>query len=636
MLGYWHNRYMASILRGDGNQDVRRPLLNLPVAFLLLFLGSLCLTAFVLVVIQPNSLTNTAIVALILESNGLIFLYNWLPVVLVLFALFFLTARLSLSCGLAGLIFILPAVVNRFMIEMRHAPLRPLDLLLGMEFMGIARSINIIIYVAVALALLLYVTLLVLAVKFITNGKPRVHTRITGFFTTIIAAFVLFVFVYGDTARYEALPMSGSPFNAVHQYQSKGFIYSFVHALHHSSIEQPPYFDQFITQIQAQDSLPTTIENSANTPHIVMILSEAFSDMPLSPVINFDGFPHPMQNFLEIQQETATITGSIIVPNIGGGTADTEFDILTGINSRRFRGVPYAFTMVTRPFAGFTATLNYLGYRAVAMHPGAAWFYNRQNVYLYLGFEQFLAESAFDGANNMRGGYISEEHTIDRFLEEIRFHIDTFPTTPLFFKGITIQNHGPYDNKYGDIPLNFNLNPDFHETTNLSANDQSLLAQYFHGMLDVDAGLRRLVDYFSAEQQPIILVYYGDHLPSFPLAIYESLILPDAASEGDELIRHNRTPFLIWANAAAQPMLNDIYLDNVQNISAFYLGAILLEMLGISEPFADFANTLKLDYPVILERAFLDNNANVQVFNPAYNPQIGLFNSWGYFRISGR
>ncbi|MCL1987808.1 MAG: LTA synthase family protein [Firmicutes bacterium] len=626
MLNYLHNRIMANILSSGRIKNEPHPLLNLPLTFLLLFVGSLLLTAFVLIVVQPNSLTNTAIVALILESNGLIFLYNWLPVVFVLFAVFFLTGRLALTCGLVGLLFILPSVVNRFMIEMRHAPLRPLDLLLGMEFMGIARSINILVYIAVAVAFVLYVTLLILAVLFITNRKPRIRIRIIGFLTSITGFILLFFLVYGDTVRYDNLPISGNQFNAVHRYQSKGFIYSFIHALHHSTIEQPPYFDQFLPLIQESETLPIlhNFDNLENAPHIIMILSEAFSDMPLSPVVNFDGFPHPMQNFLEIQEESSAINGHFIVPNIGGGTADTEFDILTGINSRRFRGVPYAFAMVTRPFGGFTNTLNLLGYRSIAMHPGAAWFYNRQNVYSYLGFEQFIDETAFDGANNMRGGYISEEHTIDRFLEEIRLHLDNFPARPLFFKGITIQNHGPYDGKYGDIPLNFNT------TADLSLSDQNLLAQYFHGMLDVDAGLRRMVEYFREEEQPIILVYYGDHLPSFPLSIYENLIL-----EGNETIRHNRTPFLIWANDSALPMLNVDNFPLSQDISSFYLGAILLQMLGISEPFADFANELRQTYPIILERTFLDTAENMQLFDPTNNPQIGQFNSWSYFRISG-
>ncbi|MCL1998155.1 MAG: LTA synthase family protein [Turicibacter sp.] len=595
--------------------------LNVFASFAVLFLASICLTLFILVVVQPNSLTQTTIVALILESNGIIFLYNWLPVLFIMLAMFFATSNLSLSCGLVGFFFMLLSTVNRFMIEMRHAPLRPIDLMLGMEFIGIAHSIPISIYITVFSALFVYLIVLVLAVKFIKNSKIPAHARAIGTGASFGALILLFIFIYGDTERYESLPMVGSPFNAVQTYQSRGFIYSFIHAMHHSRIRQPVNFAYFRPQIEELEAVPLAFSDEQR-PHIIMILSEAFSDIPLSPAINFDGLPHPMEHFLRISEES--ITGHIIVPNIGGGTADTEFDILTGLNSRQFRGVPYAFTAVTRYMPGITSALNAVGYRSIAMHPGAGWFYNRQNVYLYLGFEAFLDNSVFD-STQLRGGYISEEHTIDRFLEEIRLHLDN-EESPLFFKGITIQNHGPYAGKYGDVAINFNAN--------VPISEPYILAQYLYGMFDVDYGLHRLVEYFRAESAPIILVYYGDHLPSFPLSLYQTLI-PETHHE---LIRNVRLPFLIWANDAARPLLNFELLDRFENlmfdISSFYLGNLLLDMLNISSSFSDFTNELMLEYPIVLESVFFDSAGEMHIFDPATHRALNMYENWSYFRIT--
>ncbi|MCL2400368.1 MAG: LTA synthase family protein [Defluviitaleaceae bacterium] len=604
---------------------------------------SLLLTWVILFLVQPNHLTQTDISALIWESTGLIFLYNWLPIALIMRATFFATGRLALTCGLVGLLFIIPAFANRFMIEMRHAALRPLDLLLWREFSGIAHSIRPAMYIGIALGLLGCILVLILATKLVKNIKPATPLRIGGSIACIGILALLLIFVYGDTRRYNSLPVSGNEFNFTHQYQSGGFVFSFLHNLHHSQVVRPYYFHLFESQIKLNETpedLSQSLQPSQPTndihPHVVMILSEAFSDLGMSAAINFDGFPNPMYNFQAIKEES--IHGHIVVPHIGGGTADTEFDILTGINIRRFwRGMTYGFTMVDRSFPGIVNTLNNVGYRSMAMHPGAGWFYNRENVYLYLGFEAFLCDSTFD-ILDQRGGYISERHTIDRILEEFRGHLDTQFDTPLFLKAITIQNHGPYYGKYGDIDINFNTD------ANLMPSEISALAQYFYGMMDVDKELRRLVEYFRAEDDPVILVYYGDHLPSFPLAIYEALIPLEAdAVYGKDLIRYNRLPFFIWANDAARPWLESFseeYFAQVSTISAHYLGGLLLEILGISDPFFDFVNSLRPEYPVVLERTFFPNAASgsfgdMVIFNHNVHQNLALYSSWAYFRLLG-
>ena len=601
---------------------------------------SVLLTVVLLFIVQPNHLTQTDISSLIWESRGLIFLYNWLPILLVMLVIFFAVGRLALACGLAGLIFLIPALTNRFMIEMRHAALRPLDLLLWREFSGIAHSIRPAMYISIALGLLGYILLLILAVKLVKNSKPSLHLRIGGVAASTVILGLLLVFIYGDVRRYESLPVLGSEFNFTHQYQSRGFVFSFLHNLHHSQVVPPDYFYRFEYQIaqilDVSTNVPANVSNDLR-PHVVMILSEAFSDLGMSPAVNFDGFPNPMYNFQAIKEES--ISGHIVVPHIGGGTADTEFDILTGINVRRFwRGMTYGFTMINQPFLGVVSTLNSAGYRSIAMHPGAGWFYNRENVYLYLGFEAFLCDSTFD-ITDQRGGYISERHTIDRILEEFKGHLDTNPHTPLFLKGITIQNHGPYYGKYGDIDINFNTD------ANLTSSEINALSQYFYGMMDVDEGLKRLVEHFRSVDAPVILVYYGDHLPSFPLKIYEALLpaLPNEAY-GKDLIRFNRLPFLIWANDAARPLLESFMEESFSQgstISAHYLGGLLLEILGISEPFFDFVNTLRPKYPVVLESIFFpycpysmpSGIGDMVVFDRDINMDLALYNSWAYFRL---
>jgi hypothetical protein len=360
-----------------------------------------------------------------------------------------------------------------------------------------------------------------------------------------------------------------------------------------------------------------------------MVLSEAFSELALSETVCFDGFDDPLAFYKSIRNES--INGFLVSPHIGGGTSDIEFDILTGINTRHFRGVPYSFTMVTRTFPGFVNVLNKAGFESLALHPGAGWFYNRQNTYLLLGFGDFMDQNQFNRGDT-KGGYISERQTIDAILREYKNRSND----PFFLKAITIQNHGPYHGKY-NAEINFNIQQN-QQGEDLSLSDKDALANYFVGLKDSDEGLKRLVEFFKTEEEPVVLVYYGDHLPSLPLSVYETLI-PETEGVGDSLIRFNRVPFLIWANEAGRVKLDARHFETAlpadRTISSLYLGAALLKMLGLDEldAYIAFINWLLPLYPVILENTYRYREGPFMVYDPDTNPDLAKYKSWAYHRI---
>jgi hypothetical protein len=151
--------------------------------------------------------------------------------------------------------------------------------------------------------------------------------------------------------------------------------------------------------------------------------------------------------------------------------------------------------------------------------------------------------------------------------------------------------------------------------------------------------LRTLAEYFRRRPEPVVLVYYGDHLPSLPLAVYQALI-PETEGIGDALIRFNRVPFLIWANETGRNLLNsevfEASLPKDRTISAHYLGAALLEMLGLdkTDPFLEFLNQLRPEYPVSLESTYRrGGDADFTVFEPDDAPELARYKSWAYYRV---
>jgi phosphoglycerol transferase MdoB-like AlkP superfamily enzyme len=617
--------------------------LSLPVSYILLVLSSIVITVFIFFI---RSNTNTDVWNLILESNGMTFLLNWLPVLLTTLAVFFMTARVVAAAGLSAVLFIFPAVVNRYMIAMRHEPLQPLTFLLGAEFLGIAKSIKPAVFISVGAGITAFIVLAVFAFKLIKNDKPGTVARIAGTAGCIALCTALYLTAYADEGVYAGLPLQGNQYSETDQFQSKGFVYSFIHALHDSELKKPGFYDEYLPAVEkalteantagqadkaasqistGEPSQPYSIK-AASLPNIIFVQSEAFSELAISDALDFDGFTDPLSNYKAIKEES--LHGYLVSPHMGGGTSDMEFDVLTGLNTRHFRSVPYTFKMIGTPFTSIASVLKAQGYATVAAHPGAGWFYNRQNVYPLLGFDLFQDDSFYD-VKDTKGLYITERQTIEKLLADF----ETRPQ-PQFQFCITIQNHGPYDGKYPIKGLNFNTELD------MGGDGEMALANYFEGLKDSDEGLYRLVEHFKKTDKPVLLVYYGDHLPSFPLPLLMQLDpLANDAPDGEQLIKYNRVPFLIWANEAAKALVDtsafEASLPADRTISPQYLGAAVLEMLGISgvDPFLDYVNGLRTDYPVILEETLRPGQSDIRQFDSAEDRPAAIYHTWEYYKV---
>jgi len=371
-----------------------------------------------------------------------------------------------------------------------------------------------------------------------------------------------------------------------------------------------------------------------------MIMGEAFSDLSLLPSFDFTDFGgNPLSNWHALKEES--IHGHIFVPSHGGGTADTEFDIFTGMNTRQFRGgVPFSFRMINSEIESMASILNSIGYHSEFMHPGFDWFYNRQNVYRYLGFERLVFVDEFEGLPT-KGWYMNEADTINRVIEMFEEHLITRPGVPYFHFCVTIQNHGPYVDKFlydGDV-----TGPNFTSSLNLDDIDINALSNYFYGMRDADYHLGRLVEHLRDAAEPVVLVYFGDHLPALGRGLYD-IILPDVYEPGsfEDLTRLFTLPFMIWFNDAAMDLygvrhpMDLVDADETFMFNSTYLGAFVLETLGVTNvsPFWDYVNEMRRLFPIMTEtRSFsTDRRASLDMTAEERAPLI-LYRSWSYFRL---
>ena len=598
-----------------------RVTLNFRLCALFLVLAAAGLT-FAMLMAPPIGLSD--VLTALRESGFRVFFLNFWPVLLTMVLLFFVSGKLVVTIGTAGFFFILLSVINRYKMIFRHDPFVPWDIMLGGEFLGIARSLEPSLIAFVIGGIVGFVLLCAVAFVFIKHRKLCWRTRLVGGLLTAVIMAVSNATIYHNSALYDSLPVNGNVFNQMAQFNSKGFLYSFIYTANTGRISRPPGYDRRnVARLIAETE--TFVAEAAQRPHVFLILGEAFSEMPLNPILSYEGFTHPMEHYLAMRDES--ISGHIVVPNIGGGTANTEFDILTGMNTRQFRGAPHSNALITRSqYALPRIMVEHGGYRAIATHPGYAWFYNRQNVLPFLGFESFTTIEAFGDAP-LRGMYVCEEATYDRVIADFHAHLAENPGVPLFSFVITIQNHGPYIDKYGaDLPINF------HSQVPFSERDANAFSHYLHGMADMDAQLARLVAEVRFSDEPVVIAYFGDHLPSFEHSIYE-LLLPNDGTEADRIRRH-RTPYLIWANEAAQPLVNEVAGGDM---SALFFGAALLDFIGLgqADPFFAYINAMREHVSIILEDAYYTSDGVLQQIADTAATWVDHYMQWSYFRIFG-
>ena len=563
-------------------------------------------------------------------------LLNILPVLLLLLLLFFLTRRLFFSISCTGVLFVFFAIADRMKVSMRQEPLLPTDLTLVKEVMAILKTFPVYQLILIGILLVLFLVLLVLSFKKSAGVKLPIGSRLAGILLVIACAFGANQLWYGNKTLYDGYPTVDNPYFQVNQYNTRGMIYSFLHQFNITQMEEPEGYDAtYFAELEDTDwAAPEEVEY----PHIVMIMGEAFSDLSENEHLDFTDYRDPLQNFKEICADENAISGHIVVPNFGGGTSNTEYDVLTGCATRYLDNSLPSYNFIHSDFDGIPRQLCMLGYETLSIHPGYAWFYNRQNVYPDLGFEtSYFLEDSFDLETQGYGGYINEEVTMDKIIETLDTHIKE-KDTPLFSFTVTIQNHGPYEKKYGTLPANFSTDIPLDET------QTDLLTQYFQGIIDADEQIGRLKEYAAHSDEPIVLVYFGDHLPGFSngMEFFDLLDYPiDANGTAEEQLAVYETPYFIWQNDSAKELKNtqtaeEIGLPENGLISSQFLGSALLELFvpGYESPLHAYNNQLRKELPVCAKNIYVDMEGNyTETISEEQAELVQLLKNWQYYKL---
>lgn len=563
-----------------------------------------------------------------LLNNPTLLVLNWLPMGLMTALLTCLTGNVFFGGGLTALIWGMLSYINLVKIMARGDPFVPGDVMLLFEGIEAAGSYELD-FPLKKLAMMLGASVgMILPGFWLKCRMGKMRLRLLGAALSLLVLAGAVAGPYADKTFYEELPGPDRA-NVPLVFDTFGFPYCFLHNFNLYPVDKPENYSQqeaagFDAEYRQEQVLPEQM------PNILMIMCETFTDLPNHPAFTYSEEENPLAYYNSLTAREDVISGQMIVSNIGAGTANTEFDVLTGMMTNRIGdGTTSAFRVVHRNLDTMPRMLSEVGYRTFFTHPGDSWFYNRESVYSYFGITDHMFNESYD-EEDFKGTWISDR----AFLEKLTAALEERDgDAPLFTYGVSIQNHQSYTiKKYGYLP-----DP---VPTELSLSDdaQQYLSVYFEGLRDSDEMLKNLTAWLEAQEEPWLLAFFGDHQANLGadfLSLREIGGYPENLDTAENRLSLYSVPYLIWGNQAFHETADMPTLQET-TISSHYLGALTCEVAGFRglDGYFDYLNDLRRDLPVCSVSGYMtaDGQYHEELSGELYEMEE-LRHRWQYYRL---
>ena len=583
---------------------------------------------------QPNALRS---VLVIFKAQPLLIVLNALPVGLLLLALTCLLRNVFFAASLTNLFVCGLSIANRMKIEVRDEPVFPRDFALLKEVGQIVGDYDLRFPLG-AIAIVVFGTLFLAAFGIFIGCKPFPVAKLRGWLGRLLGAAAsvavlagLIVTVYASNDLYNFFRVSNA-YYVPSVFNELGFPYCFCHQFTTYPVDKPEGYSRLEAESWEQNAVAPV--GQGKDVNVIMVMNEAFSDISDYSIFRWDEDPLPTLHAL--RQDPHAITGRVVAPSFAGGTANTEFDVMTGMQTNALsKTTTSSMRVVNRNLDSLFRAFGADDYHTSYIHCGDDWFYNRENVMRWFGAEEtmFIDQMA---TPEMKGRWVTDDYMAG--LIEAEFESAMAEGRQLFNYTTTIQNHMSYTaDKYGaDYAY-----PPIDASIPLSDAVTSMLEVYIEGARDADAMLGRLVDYFTVREEPVVLVFFGDHLPYLgdnQLAYTEMGMTQDP---NWNTLTSYETPFVIWANDSAAVELDwDAAVSDLalpEHLSAAFLGASILELTDRMEENAwfRFLCQLRREYPVVQKNAaLLGDGSPVDFTSDDAQPDIiKTWRRWSFYKL---
>ncbi len=483
-----------------------------------------------------------------LTESPIIYLYNTFLIFTTTLVVYLFRRRILVRLVVYCIWFAL-GIVNGVLLLNRVTPFTGPDLLCITDAFSILNKylspVMVVVVIAAVVLLLLFCGWL-----FLKGGKYKGKLRYWVNIPLIIIGVLAFAF--STRLALEKRVLSNYFGNIAYAYEDYGYPYCLAVTLFDTGISQPTgYSEELMNEIIASEGKEETSEENLDV-NILFLQLETFID---PTEINFLKFSEdPVPNFRKLSEEYSS--GYYKVPAVGAGTANTEFESITGMSLRYFGAGEYPYKTILKEETCESApyVLKDLGYTAHAIHNNVANFYARKTVFTHLGFDTFTSEEYMpDTTDTTPMGWIK-----DYILTDEIFKAMESTEGPDYVYTISVQGHGAY-------PTEPVLEDPAIEVTGADTEEENYAWEYYVNQLyEMDLFIKELTDRLEDYDERVVLVMYGDHLPTM-----------DLKAEDMKNKYLFQTKYVMWSNFEME--------KEDKNLAAYQMAAEVFNRLDIHQ-----------------------------------------------------
>lgn len=502
---------------------------------------------------------------------------NVLCCAVVYLGLIFITARPKIACMIAHISLMSLGGINYFVWQFRQNEFTFGDLKAISTGLSVASEYHFALDTRAAMAIILSIVY-VAAIRKINLKFKRIYV-LRGISLCAAVVLVTHIAIKAENIVTETWEQKGTYRN--------GYILNFVLGIRDSFVEKPEDYsldtvkmleDKYGTMMAGTDTGST----EEDAPVIIAIMNESFADLSVIGDLRTNQEVTPFLNSMN----TNITKGYALSSVFGAKTPNSEWEFLTGNTMAYLPSGSVAYQQyVSGNTYSLVSTLAGYGYHCVSMHPYYSTGWSRNKIYPLLGFEESYFIEDFD-QNNIVREYITDEELYNKIIAQYEAKE---PDEKLFIMSITMQNHGGYTDEY----------PNFTENIRMTNGYYSDVNQYLSLVNKSDQALEKLITYFSAVDQKVEIVFFGDHQPSLNGSFYSQMNGRGLSGLTiDELENLFTVPFFIWTNYESETK------EDVQT-SLNYLSTMVLERAGLPlTPYNKFLQDMQSVVPAMNSRGY--------------------------------
>lgn len=509
--------------------------------------------------------------------------------------LFALTGSMRFSGCFLCIFSIIFSLTNYFTTTFRGIPILASDLTIMGTAMNVVGNYKYSLDLTRTIMLLGLITWCILLFRVKRLRLPKGKKRISAILGSAAICFASFwIMIYTPVMTVTPMHVTVNTFRPIKSYRKNGCVLTFMRSIQLMIIHKPDGYSANAAEEIAAPYRSETSSGNAKTPNVIAIMDEAFAD--LQAVGDFRTSEDVMPFYHSLTKNT--VKGFSYVSVFGGQTANTEFEFLTGL-SKAFvpaSATPYQL-YIKSLLPGLTTHLGNQDYQGMlAFHPFRANGYNRDHVYPNLGFSDFISLKDLDvSASDKIRNFVSDAADFQVIIDQYE-QAKKKSNAPFYLFNVTMQNHSGYDQDFDNLDMPISIE---------EKCDDPELKRYLNLIHHSDTALKSLIEYFSKQKDPTVIVFFGDHEPGLSNEVYSKILGKNVEKlSAEENMNLYKTPFLIWANY-------DIEEQENVNISMNYLSTLMLESTGMKlSPFNQFLLDIHKQIPVLTTNGYFGEDGN--------------------------